>query len=1110
MKILRKKLTAAMLAIIMMLSPMIGTNVHVNAEEKSLFPYTLFASSDEGGAITFDAGNICINGGVATNGTCIAKSNNTNININGTKTENANIELKDITSKLDKLYFNDNVDAQEDIEIHENNINITTPTKSDGDIILDGNVNIQTALKAEETITFCGEVKNTEKAVIYSQKSDIIIDSENVNLNGLIYSPNGTIYITAKNLTMNNVVMIAEKINISCPSINANYSRTAAELVGDICVKKEDNTTEDTTETTEVDTELKDEDGNGIPDYYEDMSNWDKLDDTDGDGLPDVVEGYIGTDGTKIDTDGDGLGDYYEIYYSTTDPLKTDTDDNGVTDGDEDFDEDGLSNMEEYNHKTMPFNNDTDYDGLLDGEEVNKYKTNPADEDTDADGLKDGDEINFNTNPLEKDADGDGVPDGDELFEQEYIYENEDKESQISEVKIELAATGNINETMIVENISEEDNMCAGVVGLIGDPYKIETSSDFEEATISYKVNTENLGDTEFEDLMFLWYDEENYEFVELETNHDEKTGMVSTVTSHFSRYMIVDSTKWFAAWNEEIAFDSIMGGASNTVFAYEQTRGLDNHDEQVDDKYGPGLDSKRALICDDYVKKMGKNDKTAIISYYCDRFSYTSTNKIYKDVCKIRTPLTADKEKLKNGYSGFGNTAYYPIALDTVISKATEILENTEGNKNIIMYPNPYTNAQLSDECLQKVIDNNIKIYVISFGHDYEEEQHDPYFNENLTRLTDATGGEYIKIYDDDSVVDMYSKIGIEDMDNTDTDGDGLIDLVELSGIRIQNGSVIKGCDYKSVDTDGDGLKDNEEIVPEIKIKSIPDCVEAYLEDGKYYYKMISEPTWGDSDGDGYNDYDEIYTYKSNPLVNEVKWYRLNHDYVSINKDGNYSYGGNQGWFKEENDLIENSGCGLIAAADTLLYMSNNKRYKTAATDIVTCEDGIITLQSYKNYIEYMEYVYFSLVNAPGGIVDGIDGARMSQNIDAYGRQYALDINAKWCISKKKILVRAKEMIENDIPVIMSVGPMGEGEGVRLYSAEVYNNRVIIDREEGLLKNHYVIVTAINEDFVNNCTWLELSSWGKKYYIEYKQYLDEVEQNGCFFFSNILYIRSK
>ncbi len=52
--------------------------------------------------------------------------------------------------------------------------------------------------------------------------------------------------------------------------------------------------------------------------------------------------------------------------------------------------------------------------------------------------------------------------------------------------------------------------MCSGVVGLFGEPFDIETSAEFSSAVLTFKVDKSMLGDTEFDNLLFLWYDEEN------------------------------------------------------------------------------------------------------------------------------------------------------------------------------------------------------------------------------------------------------------------------------------------------------------------------------------------------------------------------------------------------------------------------------------------------------------------------------------------------------------------------------------------------------------------------------------------------------------------------
>jgi hypothetical protein len=57
--------------------------------------------------------------------------------------------------------------------------------------------------------------------------------------------------------------------------------------------------------------------------------------DTDHDGLLDEEEKFYGTDPSKTDTDGDGLSDYDEIKIWTTDPNNPDSDGDSYKDGDE-------------------------------------------------------------------------------------------------------------------------------------------------------------------------------------------------------------------------------------------------------------------------------------------------------------------------------------------------------------------------------------------------------------------------------------------------------------------------------------------------------------------------------------------------------------------------------------------------------------------------------------------------------------------------------------------------------------------------------------------------------------------------------------------------------
>ena len=197
--------------------------------------------------------------------------------------------------------------------------------------------------------------------------------------------------------------------------------------------------------------------------------------DTDGDNLPDGeevlgftikvagVDRTVRTDPTKEDSDGDGKTDFDEklgwVVDSrfggekiVTDPSLADTDGDGTPDGkqvlerrnptekllDEDSDEDGLTNGQELEGSTIlvagvertvitdPTLADTDGDNLSDGDEVEgreitvngqarRVVSDPTVMDTDGDGLSDLEESVWGTDGARPDTDEDGIPDAEEL-----------------------------------------------------------------------------------------------------------------------------------------------------------------------------------------------------------------------------------------------------------------------------------------------------------------------------------------------------------------------------------------------------------------------------------------------------------------------------------------------------------------------------------------------------------------------------------------------------------------------------------------------------------------------------------------------------------------------
>ena len=798
------------------------------AEETAKYPYAVFAADNDAG-ITINTDNFTLNGSAYTNGVFGVTAQYPNIN--GTVTDIDDITDEDNTegeetedvfdvscdmilihTKLADKYFTENCDTyNEDYTYSDMNININNSVYVMGRLSLDGNISLNNAVGAVSDVDLTGGNLNGNNTVIYSKFGDIDITNSQATVNGLIYAPFGTVTIDCDNFNMNGLI-IAQNVVIDGYGANINYSSSWAELVG--------------TESEELSWTFDD---------------WQYLADTDEDGLPNLIEKEIGSDPYNPDTDGDNLPDGYEALTLGTDPTKPDTDDNGVLDCDEDFDEDGLTNLQEYEQGTEPYNDDTDGDGLKDGEEIYTYGTDPLKVDTDDDGLDDGDEIYFETDPLNPDSDGNGISDGDEKRSQTFIHKVENEDCAVTEVHVTMEGTGNLQKTTTVESIMNKDILCSDVVGLVGEPFSIETTSQFDTATLTYVIDKSKLGDTEFDNLLFLWYDEENDNFVELDTVLDEKNSTVSVETTHFSKYMLVDQVEWFKAWkNASLYFEDTYEPLA-TVICYDCSGSMSSNDRTFN--YNIFNDDGtiaysyptcyRKLAIDSFIDSMMLTDKTALVSF--------------ESSAKLVSGFSSDNDVLKSlvkPYNGGGTNAR--AALDIAINQ----LETVEHwySRHVILLSDGDVNVTANQILQAKTA--GIKIHTIGLGSGAN--------NQKLQNCARDTGGQFFAAKTAEELDAIYrdlSKDNHFDLEGLpDEDDDGLPDEFEVSGLVISNAQVIY-TDPENPDCDDDDLLDGQEISidgAKSKTVKIGSADGGYITYSTVVFKYSSDPNNGDTDGDG------------------------------------------------------------------------------------------------------------------------------------------------------------------------------------------------------------------------------------------------------------------
>lgn len=600
------------------------------------YPYTIFASSQSDSALTINAGSGSINANTAANGTAVITGN---VNTNGTHKDHAAARMPQLADIINSTYFASSSvqNHSGDYTIRETNFNINSPVTAERQMTLGGNLNLNNAgLKAGKDISIKSESANTNNAVIFSETGNITIESTNISLGGLIYAPDGNITLTAQNLNLNNIIIIADTVTINCGNANISHNREMADFIGN--AQQEENsgnpnpgTSENTgtpllafgryneeencidiiwiSGSTEGSYEILVSDNGTLPaseaaDYTSAATVTDdisykylitenftakhfkviltakdgtktesvpftvrrsengyetELPDSDSDGVPDAFENILGTDPNKSDTDGDGLTDYEEISLTDTDPLIPDSVQKGTTDANADSDGDGLSNTEEIRRKTDPLKFDTDNDGLTDYEEINTYGTDPLNPDTDSDGINDGDELHIGLNPSNPATHG--TPDGQYTVRQTIpadssTFNKINTENSPYRLSTDLTAADFAEGHLTARESGyakavKNDAMLGASVELTYENRRIDRIVLKYEIMPQYINSSSGIfsGISELEGIrrfnVFRYFEEVNM-LLPVETHFDDENNLVYTETDLTGTYCLMDMEKWF------------------------------------------------------------------------------------------------------------------------------------------------------------------------------------------------------------------------------------------------------------------------------------------------------------------------------------------------------------------------------------------------------------------------------------------------------------------------------------------------------------------------------------------------------------------------------------
>lgn len=366
-----------------------------------------------------------------------------------------------------------------------------------------------------------------------------------------------------------------------------------------------------------------------------------------------------------------------------------------------------------------------------------------------------------------------------------------DGDNVVSEINIEYDVQANPLSKITINDLSNTDAKINSCVGGLGQ--SIDISGNFfnfqlKDATVTMKYNEDKLGDTREESLGVLWYDKENQQMVTMDSKIDTEKNTITFETNHFSEYVIVNLDTWEAAWKERVVRVREDSDTFNIAFVIDDSGSMESNDP----------DKLRIKATKNFVDILEEKDKFSIV-----KFEYSAT---------VIQESTNDKKTVDDLESSFQSNGGTDIA--SGLEKGLELLGKGDNAGRVIVLLTDGEDSTLTsrkEELIKKAIDNNVTIFTIFLNTGKNTNEGD---TADIAEIAARTNGNFYTINTDEliNIFKRISQVSVGVDGNTDTDGDGIPDEIELGGMRTIFGNIVYTNPY-SADTDGDGKSDKEEM---------------------------------------------------------------------------------------------------------------------------------------------------------------------------------------------------------------------------------------------------------------------------------------------------------
>ncbi len=234
-----------------------------------------------------------------------------------------------------------------------------------------------------------------------------------------------------------------------------------------------------------------------------------------------------------------------------------------------------------------------------------------------------------------------------------------------------------------------------------------------------------------------------------------------------------------------------------------------------------------------------------------------------------------------------------------------------------------------------------------------------------------------------------------------------------------------------------------------------------------------------------------------SRNIINDNKMARvgITEPFVVVSDGISHYFGGRQEWYDMfQKPKLHKYGCGIVAAVNTYLYLTGNT--KVTKAEFMSFTD------------EFIQMYPFSRLFLNTGL--GVLPWQMTSYIKRKCKAYGINVRADWKGRGgiDSLYEKMKEALRKDTPVIWAFFNLKPSHKIQFYKyidgkfKDTYFDEHDIEQKYDGVNSHYVTVTALYEKSQEGHMerWVEISSWGSKYYVNYREFEIFVRNAGGIF----------